>query len=372
MTKIYKDYIQEITPYEPGKPIEEVQREYGLKKVIKLASNENPLGTSKKVRKEIQKFSKQIHLYPDGGTYYLRKKLAGKLGVKEEELIFGNGSNEIIELLVKGFVGGEDKVISSEMSFLVYPLVTKTLGGRFIGVPMREFRYNLKAISELIDERTRLIFIANPNNPTGTYVRRDELNEFLDAVPDHVIVCLDEAYIDFVEATDFPDGLFYVKLEKPNVIVLRTFSKSYGLAGLRLGFGVACRELIQYLHKIRQPFNVNSLAQRAGIAALDDHEYLERTKKIVREGRDYLCGKFKKLGLEFLPSQANFVLLNVAYDAEKIFRALLKRGIIVRSMKPYGLGQYIRVTVGLPKENRIFLRELGRLVKKNRKGKSID
>ncbi len=372
MTENYKDYIREISPYEPGKPIEEVQRELGLKRVIKLASNENPLGTSKKVLKEIRKAAEKIHLYPDGGAYHLRKKVAGRLGVNENQLIFGNGSNEIIELLVKGFVGPGDRVLSSAISFLVYPLVVKTLGGQFIGAPMKDFRYQLKTIASLVDERTRLIFIANPNNPTGTYVRRDELNDFFDQVPPQVIVCLDEAYIDFVDVQDFPDGLFYVKLDRPNVIVLRTFSKSYGLAGLRLGYGVACAELIQYLHKIRQPFNVNSMAQWAGATALDDVEYLEKTKKLVREGREFFYKKFQKLGLDYLPSQANFVLVNVSHDAESVFKALLKRGLIVRSMRAYGLTQHIRVTVGLPRENRIFIHELGKLVKKIRKGKSIE
>lgn len=372
MTDHYKDYIREISPYEPGKPIEEVQRELGLKKVIKLASNENPLGTSKRVQKEIRNAASKLYLYPDGGAYHLRKKVAGHLGIGENQLIFGNGSNEIIELLVKGFVNPGDKVLSSELSFLVYPLVTKTLGGRFVAAPMRDYRYDLKALAGLVDEKTRLIFIANPNNPTGTYIRRDEMADFLDQIPPQVIVCLDEAYIDFVDAGDFPDGMFYVKLDKPNVIVLRTFSKSYGLAGLRLGFGAACPELIQYLHKIRQPFNVNSLAQWAGAAALDDADYFRKTRALALEGRQFFYDKFKKLGLDYLPSQANFVLVNVGHDAEIIFRALLKRGVIVRSMKSYGLNQSIRVTVGLPRENRVFIRELAQLLKKIRKGKSIE
>lgn len=372
MTETYKDPIREISPYEPGKPIEEVQREYGLKRVVKLASNENPLGTSKKVRKEIQRFASQVHLYPDGGAYYLTGKLAERLGVSERQLIIGNGSNEIVEFLVKGFVREGDRVLSSETSFLVYPLVTQTLGGRFVAAPMKDFRYNLKAIASLVDDRTRLVFIANPNNPTGTYVRRQEFGEFLEAMPPHVIVCLDEAYIDFVDAADFPDGLFYVKLDKPNVVILRTFSKSHGLAGLRIGYGVGRPELIQYLHKIRQPFNVNSMAQRAAVAALDDEAYGERTRQIVREGRKYFYVQFEKMGLDYVESQANFVLVDVGYDGEKVFRALLKKGVIVRSMKPYGLGHCLRVSVGLPRENRLFARELAKLIRKIRKGKAIE
>ncbi len=371
MEKIFKDYIREIIPYEPGKPIEEVERELGLKRVIKLASNENPLGTSKKVLKEIKRFAKQVHLYPDGGAYRLKKKLAATLGVAEKEIVVGNGSNEIIEFLVKGFVREGDSVISSATSFLVYPLVTKICGGRFVEVPMKNWRYDLKAMASLVSETTRLIFIANPNNPTGTYVAREELNDFLEKIPPRVIVCLDEAYRDFVDADDFPDGLFYVKLGRPNVIALRTFSKSHGLAGLRIGYGVGCVELIEYLEKVRQPFNVNSVAQCAAMAALDDDAYLEKARRIVSEGRNFFYDKFKKLGLEYLPSQANFVLVDVGYDAGQVFQALLKKGIIVRSMKPYGLRQHIRVTVGLRTENQAFIRALKKLVKKIRRGEEI-
>ncbi|MBI4549825.1 MAG: histidinol-phosphate transaminase [Candidatus Omnitrophica bacterium] len=364
----YKSYIQGITPYEPGKPIEEVQRELGLKRVIKLASNENPLGPSKKVRAAIAKFSRNIHLYPDGGVYRLKMKLSERLQVAPDQLIFGNGSNEIIELLVKGFVEEGDKVLSSEKSFLVYPLVTRTLGGNFSGSPMKDYRYNLEALASLVDDRTRLIFIANPNNPTGTYVSRNELDDFLDRIPERVIVCLDEAYIDFVDAPDFPDGLFYVKLERKNVIVLRTFSKSHGLAGLRVGFGAGPRELIAYLHKIRQPFNVNSLAQQAALAALDDAEYSARTRRVVLEGRRFLAEKFAQLRLNFVSSQGNFILVDAERDAEQVFRFLLKKGIIIRSMKPYGLPTHIRVSIGLAAENRAFVRELGKMMKKIRKG----
>jgi histidinol-phosphate aminotransferase len=297
--------------------------------------------------------------------------LAEKLGFSERQIILGNGSNEIIEFLVKGFIREGDTVISSETSFLVYSLVTQSLGGELIQAPMKNFRYDLPAIQSRIDERTRIVFIANPNNPTGTYVNREALNEFLTSVPARVIVCLDEAYSDFVSARDYPDGLFYVKLEKPNVIVARTFSKSYGLAGLRVGYGVACEAMVQYLEKIRQPFNVSSVGQWAACAALGDEEYLTKTKKVVEEGRNYFYSKFDKLGLEYVPSQANFVLVNVGCDADRIFGALLRRGVIVRSMKPYGLTQHLRVTVGLRRENRVFMRELKKLIRRVRKGKPI-
>jgi histidinol-phosphate aminotransferase len=369
--EIFKAHIASITPYEPGKPIEEVERELGLRRVIKLASNENPLGTSKKVVKALRKAAARVYLYPDGGSYYLTKALAAKLGVRESEIILGNGSNEIIEFLVKGFVGEGDKVISSEKSFLVYPLVTRTAGGIFVEAPMKDYRYDLKAIAERVDARTRLIFIANPNNPTGTYVTREEMTEFLARVPEDVIVGIDEAYSEFVEAKDFPDGLFYAKLEKPNVISLRTFSKSHGLAGLRIGYGVACEPLIQYLHKIRQPFNVNSLAQCAALAALEDADYVNRAREIIREGRKYLYREFEKMGLGWVPSQANFVLVDTGFEGEKVCQALLGRGVIVRSMRPYGLFRHVRVTVGLPKHNRRFVRELKRILRSFRKAGGI-
>ncbi|HNV85347.1 MAG TPA: histidinol-phosphate transaminase [Candidatus Omnitrophota bacterium] len=371
MKNISKPYIDQITPYVPGKPIEEVKRELGLRRVIKLASNENPLGTSRKVRRAIEDFADQVHLYPDGACFELRKTLASRLGVREKEIIFGNGSDELIDLLVKGFVREGDKVISSEKSFLEYELVSRVGGADFTEIPMQDFRFDLKAISAAIDAKTKIVFIANPNNPTGTYVSRPELDEFLDSVPQNVLICLDEAYDDFVEAEDFPDSLFYVKLERPNVIVLRTFSKSYGLAGLRIGYGIACAALIEYLGKVRQPFNVNSLAQYAALAALDDEDYLNKTKRVVSEGRDYLYRKLDRLKVKYIPSQANFILIDAEYNADNVFQALLRRGIVVRSMRAYGLKDYIRVSVGLGRENRCFVREFKRLIRQIRKGRPI-
>ena len=288
MKKLFKDYIQDIVPYEPGKPIEEVERELGLLGVTKLASNENPLGPSRKALRAMRAALRRVHLYPDGGCYELKNRLAEEHGLPADQFIIGNGSNEIIELLARGFLNEGDKVISSDCSFLVYPLITKACGATYVPVPMKDFRYDLKGILEQIDERTKLIFIANPNNPTGTYVKSDEVEDFLSKVPKDVIVCFDEAYIDFVEAKDFPYLLFHVKANKPNVILLRTFSKSFGLAGLRVGYGMASKELIGYLGKVRQPFNVNRIAQIGAKAALDDRLFLWRTKRLVSRGRLYL------------------------------------------------------------------------------------
>ncbi len=369
MKKLFKDYIQRIIPYEPGKPIEEVERELGLLHVTKLASNENPLGPSRKALRAMRTELRKTHLYPDGASYELKQRLSQEFGLGSDQFVIGNGSNEIIELLARGFLNEGDRVISSDSSFLVYPLITQSCGASYVSVPMKDFRFDLKGILAQIDERTKLIFIANPNNPTGTYVRADEVEDFLSKVPKDVIVCFDEAYIDFVEAKDFPYLLFHVKANKPNVILLRTFSKSYGLAGLRIGYGIASQEMIKYLEKVRQPFNVNRLAQIGATAALDDQRFLWRTKRLVSRGRLYLYRKFTKMGLPFVSSEANFVLVNVGHDAKKISEALLKKGVIVRAMNAYGLSTYIRVTIGTRFELMRFIHALKRVLKKEKLNK---
>lgn len=356
--QIYKDYIEAIRPYEPGKPIHEVERELGLSRVIKMASNENPLGPSRRALRAMRRALREAHLYPDGGSADLVKRLSEELGVSERQLIIGNGSNEIIEFLARGFLSEGDQVISSESTFLVYPLITQACGAEFIPVPMKNYRYDLRGILERITARTKLIFVANPNNPTGTYVTREEVDDFLTKVPKDVIVCFDEAYIDFVEAKDFPYLLFHLKTEKPNLIVLRTFSKTFGLAGVRVGYGIGAPELIQYLHKVRQPFNVNSIAQAGARAALDDRLFLWRTKRLVARGRKYLYRKLKRFGFRFLLSEANFVLIDVGRDSQEVFQEFLRHGVIVRAMKGYGLANWIRVTVGRRLENSRFIRVL--------------
>ncbi len=355
--KLFKDYIHSVKPYEPGKPIKEVERELGLKRIIKLASNENPLGPSRKALRAMRRALPEVHLYPESSCHYLIKKLSETIGVPENQLVIGNGSNEIIELLVRGFVSPGDEVVSSEISFLVYPILTQVCGAKFIEVPMKDYRYDLPGILNAITDKTKLVFIANPNNPTGTYVTKTEVRDFLAKVPDHVLVCFDEAYVDFVEAGDFPDTLDDLK-RNPNIVILRTFSKAFGLAGLRVGYGVASPEVIGYLHKIRQPFNVNSIAQAGAAAALDDKFFLWRTRHLVKSGRKYLYRVFRKLSLRALPSQANFVLVDTGRDADEVFKALLKQGLIVRSMKAYRLPTWIRVTVGRRSQNAQFYRLL--------------
>ncbi len=359
MKELYKNYIESIRPYEPGKPIREVERELGLHHVIKLASNENPLGPSRKALRAMRKAIREIHLYPEGSCFYLVKRLAQELQVREEQLMIGNGSNEILELLARGFLSPGDQVISSEASFLVYPLLAKTCGADFVSVPMKDYRYDLEGILKAINEKTKIIFIANPNNPTGTYVTAQEVESFLSRVPKDVIVCFDEAYVDFVDAHDFPRMMDYVQKGFPNLILMRTFSKAYGLAGLRVGYAVASEpKMINYLHRVRQPFNVNSIAQAAAAAALDDRFFLWRTKLLVTSGRKFFYKRLKEMGLRYLPSQGNFILIDTGMDGETVFQALLKQGMIVRSMKSYGMASWIRVTIGRRSQNAQFFRLL--------------
>ena len=366
MKNFFKDYIQSVKPYEPGKPIKELEREMGLRRVVKLASNENPLGPSGKAMRAARKAIREMHLYPESKCFYLTQRLAEEFSISTDQILIGNGSNEIIELLARGFLSPGDQVISSEGTFLVYPILSQVCGAEYVTVPLKNFRYDLEGILNAVTERTRLIFIANPNNPTGTYVTASEVEHFLSRVPKDVIVCFDEAYVDFVDAADFPHALFHIKAKKPNIVILRTFSKSYGLAGLRVGYGLGAPELIEYLHKIRQPFNVNSIAQAAAAAALDDRFFLWRTKWLVLRGRKYLMRRFEKMGLKAIPSQANFILVDTGRDADDVFKALLEQGMIIRSMKAYGFSTWIRVTIGRRGQNVLFYR----LLKKYLKGAS--
>lgn len=365
----YKPSIQAVHPYKPGKPISEVERELGLNDVIKLASNENPLGPSPKAIKAVSKVLRELHLYPDGGSFYLIEGLSQSLKVPAENLVIGNGSNEIIELLARGFVSEGDEVLSSEGTFLVYPILTQVCGARYVTVPMKDFSYDLVNLAKKISAKTRLVFIANPNNPTGTYVSRREVEAFLKKVPGRVMVCFDEAYFDFVEAHDFPDIQSLILAGRKNVCILRTFSKAYGLAGLRIGYGVFHPETAAYLHKIRQPFNVNSLAQAAALASLQDKSFLKKTQKLTFDGRRFLGKEFEKMRLPYLKSQANFVLVDAGFDGDVIFNRMLKQGVIVRSMKSYGFSTWIRVTVGKPAQNRKFLKCLKQCLSEQRSEK---
>jgi histidinol-phosphate aminotransferase len=348
--------ILDLVPYPPGKPIEELTREYGIKQVIKLASNENPLGPSPLALKAIRRVLPQLHRYPDGSGYHLKQALRQLLGLSPDQILLGNGSNEIIELALKTFMKPGSEVISPVPSFLVYEKAVQALGGKNILVPLKRFTIDLEAILSRISPRTQIIIINNPNNPTGTIIKKKEWERFLSGVPERILILLDEAYFDFVEDMDCPNGLHYINYE--NLIAFRTFSKAYGLAGLRIGYGLARPELIDYINRVRQPFNVNSLAQAAALGALKDQAFYEKTRTLVRAGKKTIEMGLTRMGLFYVPSQANFVLIKVPLKAQVVYEALLKKGIIIRSMKSYGLDNYIRVNIGLPEENQRFLRAL--------------
>jgi histidinol-phosphate aminotransferase len=354
--------LRDLSVYQPGKPIEETARELGAQphEIIKLASNENPLGPSPKALAAMRAALDAAHRYPDGGGFYLREALAGKLGVSRDHLILGNGSNEIIEFLGHAFLDRGDEIITSEHAFVVYKLVAAGFGARTIEVPSPDFRHDLDAIVSALTPKTRLIFIANPNNPTGTLANQDEIGRFMDRIPPRIVVVFDEAYYEYLDNP--PDTLRFIRAGR-NVVTLRTFSKIQGLASLRVGYGIARPELIQVLHKTRQPFNVSGLSQAAARAGLDDDEHRRETKRITDEGRDYLQKEFGALGLRFVPSVANFVLVNVG-DGPKIFRALLERRIIVRALKGYNLAAWVRISVGTMEQNRRCIAALKEILAK--------
>ncbi|MCL4479147.1 MAG: histidinol-phosphate transaminase [Deltaproteobacteria bacterium] len=363
--KFVAPYIKEIVPYPPGKPIEEVERELGISNSIKIASNENPLGPSPVAVKAIRKALKGINRYPDGSCFYLKNKLSDMLKIDAQSLIIGNGSNELIELIIRTFLKPDDEAIISDPSFLIYSLTVKSAGGKPIMVKLlKDFSYDIDGIINTINSKTRLIFISNPNNPTGTIIKSNDYERLINGVPEHTIIVDDEAYMEFVEDKDYPDGVEYVKQKDRNIIVLRTFSKLYGLAGLRVGYGITTKELADYIERVRQPFNVNNIAQVGALASLEDREHVKKTLRNNHSGLAYLYKELDKLGIVYFKTQANFFLINVSpyMKAVDAFKALLKRGIIVRDMTGYGLGDYIRINVGKPKENKKFIVELRNLI----------
>jgi len=364
--KLIRPCIHKIKPYQPGKPIEEVAREIGVEKVesiIKLASNENPLGPSPRALAAVQPVLSCVNLYPDGSAYYLKQALSGKLKLPAECIIVGNGSNEIIELIMHVFVGAGHKVVYAHPSFLVYRLVATMFGAEAVEVPLKGFVHDLPAMLRAIDSKTRVVIIANPNNPTGTALPPAELERFLRLVPDSVIVVLDEAYYEYLPPELRFNALPW--LEQKKVILLRTFSKIYGLAGLRIGFGLASEECVEILNRVRQPFNTSSLAQAAARGALEDAEHVKRTLENNQKGLEMLGKGFRQLDLEYVPSVANFILVRVG-EAKRVFHRLLEKGIIVRPMDFYDLPEYLRITVGLPEENERLLRELEVVLKEDR------
>lgn len=352
-------WIHGLATYEPGRPIEEVARELGFAdsdEIIKIASNENALGPSPLAVEAMRKSADRMHLYPDGGSYYLRQKLAQRLRVHMDEILVANGSNEVIEFLGHVFLSPGTNVVMANGAFIIYKLVASSMQADTIMVPMRDFTHDLDAMLNAITPKTQIVFVSNPNNPTGTMVGGKEIDRFMERVPEHVVVAFDEAYIELLPPEKQPDVLKYVR-EGRHVFVLRTFSKTYGLAGLRVGYVVAPKDGIDLLHRVRQPFNVNAMGQIAALAALDDAGFVAKTRETVEEGLRYLEREFRSMKLDYVPSVANFILVKTGRGRE-VFQALQRRKVIVRPMDGYGLPEYVRVTVGLPAENKHFIHAL--------------
>ena len=356
MIKVSPD-IAGITPYPPGKPMEELERELGIKGSIKLASNENPLGPSRKAMAAIRKGLEKIQRYPDGAGYYLKEALARKWKVDASQVMIGNGSNEIIELLVRTFILPGDEAIMAHPSFSLYRLMITAGHGTPLQIPLKEGRHDLAEMAKAITPKTKLVFICNPNNPTGTIVHRREVARFLLRVPKRVLVIFDEAYAEYVTDPDFPQSIDHLR-EGASVIFLRTFSKIYGLAGLRIGYGISRPEVIDYMNRVRQPFNTNLPAQQGALAAIADEAHVSKSLQINREGKAFLCREFDAMGISYLPSETNFIYFDLNGSdpsiGKKVFTALLKKGVILRHLD----GLHLRVTIGLSKENRRFVKAL--------------
>lgn len=367
LTQLAPDFIRAIAPYKAGKPVSDVVRELGLDpaKVVKLASNENPLGLGSKAQAAIARAAADLGRYPDANGFALKAKIAAKHGIQPEQVTLGNGSNDILELAAKAFLTHGTNSVFSQYAFAVYPLATQGCGAQSKVVPAVAYTHDLDGFLAAIDEQTRVVFIANPNNPTGTFLKQDVLLSFLAKVPSRVLVVLDEAYNEFLKPEDQYDSTQWVA-QFPNLLVSRSFSKAYGLAGLRVGYAVSGTQVADLLNRVRQPFNVNSIALVAAEAALDDHDFLRETYEVNQAGLALLQSSFQAMGLEYVPSYGNFVLLKVGSTDDaglKVFDALQRLGVIVRPVNNYGLPQWLRVSIGLPEENKAFLQALPQALK---------
>jgi histidinol-phosphate aminotransferase len=350
-----------IRPYEPANAIEEVKREYGLTRVIKLASNENPLGPSPKAVQAVMPMLSELHRYPDPSAYVLRGKLADRVGLSREWIILGNGSTEIVEQVCLAFLNPGDQAITGKEMFFKYPISIRFMSAEPVLVPLVDYRFRLDDVLKRVTARTKVVFIANPNNPTGTMIPRDEIDDFMARIPPEVVVVLDEAYHEYLPAGQDPDSLRYVR-EGRNVIILRTFSKIYGLAGLRVGYGIAPPHMIASLNQVREVFNTSSMAQHAAAAAMDDDEFITRTLENNEAGKKYMAAGLEKIGIPPVPTSTNFFLVPLPVECLTLFEQLLKRGVIVRPMARYDMHKEIRVTVGLPEENEEFLRVIAEVL----------
>ncbi len=356
------DYVRAIAPYQGGKPISEVAREFGLdeSRIVKLASNENPLGIPESAKQAMSAAMADLARYPDSNGFDLKAAISAKFGMPAEWITLGNGSNDILELAARSLVSVGQSVVYSQYSFAVYPLATQAIGARAIVVPAKDFGHDLMAMRAAIADDTRLIFLANPNNPTGTFIDGEQIAAFIRSVPSHVVIVLDEAYTEYLSPAQRYDAFGWVA-QHPNLIVSRSFSKAYGLAGLRMGFGIAQPGLTDLMNRLRQPFNVNSLAQAAAIAALKDEAFLEKSAEVNAQGYQQLTAAFDQMGIRYVPSVGNFVLFRAGDDdnaGAKVNLALLRQGVIVRPVANYGLPQWLRVSIGLPEENAAFITAL--------------
>lgn len=358
-------WASSLVPYQPGKPIAELQREKGITNVIKLASNENPIGPSQKAIESISNgFLNEMHFYPDGSGYELKEALANYHSREENEFILGNGSDQIFGFVIKSLVAPTDNIVVSEYGFAAYAIAAKSVGASVKFAKSKDWGHDLTAMLSCIDKDTKVVFVANPNNPTGTWNNKREFRAFMDEVPKDVLVVVDQAYFEYVrDESDYPNAVDYID-EYENLLVTFTYSKAFGLAGLRLGYGVANPELIKLLERFRLPFNINQPALKAGIAALQDNEHIERSIDVNAKGKEYLYKEFSAMGLDFVESMGNFIMVNIGVDSIPVFEELQSRGIIVRPLTPYGIKTWLRISIGLPEQNELLIHEMKEILER--------
>lgn len=357
------DYVSAIKPYVPGKPVEELERDLGIQNSVKLASNENPLGPSVKAMKAllqsimIPDVSTALNRYPDGSGYYLKEALAERLSIKEDEVILGNGSNELLDIAVRTFIQPGDEAVMAQPSFVVYSMSVQAQGGKSVQIPLRDYTHDLGAMADAVTTKTKILFISSPNNPTGTINKKEEFDRMMKRIPDGVLVVADEAYIEYVTDPEYADGMKHFR-DGRDILILRTFSKIYGLAGLRIGYGLAQKNIVTEMNKLRPPFNTNSLAQKAALQALQDDEHVQTSRAVNAQGKGFLYAQLERLGITYVPTEANFIYMPLEQDAGELYNKLLREGIIVRPMGP----REIRVTIGLPEENKRFIEALKKVI----------
>ncbi|WP_101775764.1 histidinol-phosphate transaminase [Pasteurella oralis] len=359
---IANEGVKQLQPYQAGKPIEELERELGISNIIKLASNENPFGLPESAKQAIQAELNNLTRYPDSNGFYFKQAIAKKFGLTPEQITLGNGSNDLLELIAHTFASEHDEIMFSQYAFIVYPLVTQAINAQKIEIPAKDYGTDLNAFLNAISAKTKLIYIANPNNPTGTFLSAVEISEFLDKVPNHVIVVLDEAYTEFTLPEERIDS-FQLLAKHPNLVICRTLSKAYGLAGLRIGYAVSSTEIADLFNRVRQPFNCNSLALAAATAVINDEAFIAKVAENNCQGLTLLEDFFIAKGLKYVASKGNFVLLDLQQPALPIYQALLRKGIIVRPVGGYGLPNHLRISIGLPEENQRFIQALSEILK---------